>query len=128
MELSRAAADQDFCYLTTAGRRSGLERTIEIWFAAEGSTLYLLSGGRDRSDWVKNIRRDPRVSVQIRRRTYNGRARIIEDAADDAYARRLLAAKYEGWTEGKRLSGWARTSLPVAIDLDVAERTPAVPA
>ena len=128
MELSRAAADQDFCYLTTIGRRSGLERTIEIWFAAEGPTLYLLSGGRDRSDWVKNIRRESRISVRIGRRTYDGRARVVEDAAEDARARRLLAAKYEGWNKGKRLSGWARTSLPVAIDLDVADRTPAMPA
>jgi deazaflavin-dependent oxidoreductase (nitroreductase family) len=128
MELSRAAADQDFCYLTTIGRRSGLERTIEIWFAADASTLYLLSGGRDRSDWVKNIRREPRISARIGRRTYDGRARVVEDASEDAHARRLLAAKYEGWKEGRRLSGWARTSLPVAIDLDVAEQTPAVPA
>jgi deazaflavin-dependent oxidoreductase (nitroreductase family) len=128
MELSRAAAAQDFCYLTTIGRRSGLERTIEIWFAAEGSTVYLLSGGRDRSDWVKNIRRQPRVTVRIGRGTYAGSARMVIDSGEDARVRRLLAAKYEGWEEGKRLSGWARTSLPVAIDLEVAERSPAVPA
>lgn len=43
-------ADDDFCYLTTTGRRSGRSHTIEIWFALSGHTLYLLSGGRDRSD------------------------------------------------------------------------------
>jgi deazaflavin-dependent oxidoreductase (nitroreductase family) len=129
MELWRVAADLDFCYLTTIGRRSGLERTIEIWFAADGRTVYLLSGGRDHSDWVKNLRRRPEVKVKIGRRLFPGRARIVEDGAEDAHARRLLAAKYEAWTERKRLSGWARSSLPVAIDLDVAsDRTPAVSA
>ena len=31
----------------------------------------------------------------------------------------LLAAKYQGWREGGRLSSWARTALPIAIDIDV---------
>ncbi len=48
-----------FCYLTTAGRVSGRPHTIEIWFALQGRTLFLLSGGGDRSDWVRNLRRDP---------------------------------------------------------------------
>jgi hypothetical protein len=31
-------------------------------------------------------------------------------------ARRLLAAKYQGWREGRSLSGWARTAVPIAIE------------
>jgi hypothetical protein len=30
----------------------------------------------------------------------------------------MLAEKYQEWKEGKTLSDWARTALPVAIDLD----------
>ena len=48
---------EQFCYLTTTGRVSGLPREIEIWFGISGSTLYMLSGGREQSDWVKNIKR-----------------------------------------------------------------------
>ena len=131
MELSRTAAGLDFCYLTTTGRISGLERTIEIWFALDGHTVYFLSGGGDRSDWVKNIRREGRVSLRLGRRVLSGKARIVDDEAEDAHARRLLAAKYQDWREGKRLSGWARTSLPVAVDLELAESatpSPGVPA
>jgi deazaflavin-dependent oxidoreductase (nitroreductase family) len=129
VELSRTVAGLDFCYLTTTGRSSGLERTIEIWFALNGTTVYLLSGGRDHSDWVKNIRRDGRVKVKLGRRLLPGRARILEPGDEDALARRLLAAKYQDWREGKRLSGWARNSLPVAIDLVPAtERSEAAPA
>jgi len=112
-----ARADLDFCYLTTIGRSSGLERTIEIWFGLEGDTIYLLSGGGDSAQWVRNLEANPRVSVKLGRKTYPGRARLVEDKAEDAKARRLLAAKYEAWEPGKRLSSWARSSLPVAVDL-----------
>jgi deazaflavin-dependent oxidoreductase (nitroreductase family) len=68
-------ADEDYCYLTTIGRVSGEPREIEIWFGLDGATLYMLSGGRDRSDWVKNLMREPRVSVRIADRTFQGDAR-----------------------------------------------------
>ena len=41
--------DEDFCYLTTRGRVTGRPHEIEIWFAVDGDTVYLLSGGGDRS-------------------------------------------------------------------------------
>lgn len=36
---------EQYCYLTTTGRRSGRDHTIEIWFSATESALYLISGG-----------------------------------------------------------------------------------
>src|SRR5438128_3103033 len=48
-------ATEPFCYLTTIGRGSGRPHTIEIWFALHGATVYLLSGGGEGSDWVKNL-------------------------------------------------------------------------
>lgn len=47
----------DYCYVTTTGRTSGNPHTIEIWFAQHGGRVYLLSGGGEGSDWVKNLRR-----------------------------------------------------------------------
>src|SRR5690242_7691815 len=110
-------SDLDLCYLTTTGRRSGRQRTVEIWFALEGETLYLLSGGRDRAHWVRNLIQDPGVQVRLGDQLRSGRARIVDSPDEDARARRLLDAKYTGWNQGKRLSGWARTALPVAVDL-----------
>src|SRR5215204_6005198 len=97
-------ADEDYCYLTTTGRVSGEPREIEIWFGLDGSTLYMLSGGRDRSDWVKNLIRKPRVSVRIADRTFDGRAR------------ELLFEKYASGYSGD-LSNWRETALPIAVDL-----------
>lgn len=113
--------DEDFCYVTTTGRRTGRPRQIEIWFGADGDTIYLLSGGGDRSDWFKNLKADPSVTVRIGDREWHGRARVVEDSDEDARARRLLAAKYQGWKEGKHMSGWATTALPVAIDLEAED-------
>ena len=107
------------CALETIGRRTGRPRRIEIWFAVDPDRdrIYLLSGGRDGAHWVRNIRRDGHVRVRIEDRWFDGLASEVEGAPDEGLARRLLAAKYQGWVDGASLSSWARTSLPVAIDL-----------
>ncbi len=117
LDLQRLA-DTDFCYLTTKGRVSGRDHTIEIWFALQGQTLYMLSGGRDRSDWVKNILRNPAVEVTILGNRFSGQARLISDAEEDALARKLLYDKYTPRSSDE-LDEWSRVSLPVAVDLGV---------
>jgi len=114
-------ADAQFCYLTTTGRVSGRPHTIEIWFARQRATLYLLSGGGNRSDWVRNLRRRPEVVVRIGRRHAQelpGRARVLDPGTpEDELARDLLVEKYQPSYSGD-LTGWRRSSLPVAIDLE----------
>ncbi|HET6749644.1 MAG TPA: nitroreductase/quinone reductase family protein [Actinomycetes bacterium] len=113
--------DAQFCYLTTTGRVSGRPHTIEIWFARRGTTIFLLSGGGDRSDWVRNLRQRPEVAVRIGGRRgpeLQGRARILgPDSPEDDLARRLLVEKYQPGYGGD-LSGWRRSALPVAVDLE----------
>ena len=117
MTASRPAwADESFCYVTTTGRVSGRPHRIEIWFAYEDGRVYLLSGGGDRSDWVRNLRREPRVELEVGDWRGPATAAILEDAAEDSPVRLLLAAKYQGWREGRPLSEWARTALVVAVD------------
>ncbi len=113
----RSLADEDFCYLTTVGRVSGRPHVIEIWFAIKGQTLYMLSGGRDRSDWVKNLRGNPEVTVRVASESFEGRARVVESEEEDALARRLLVEKYE--RNPGSLANWRRTALPVAVDVAV---------
>jgi deazaflavin-dependent oxidoreductase (nitroreductase family) len=110
-------AGEDFCYLTTTGRVTGRPHTIEIWFALDGHALYMLSGGRDRSDWVKNLQRSPEVTIRIADERFEGHARVVEEGEEDQLARSLLVEKYES-TPGS-LSNWRRTALPVAVDLAV---------
>jgi deazaflavin-dependent oxidoreductase (nitroreductase family) len=116
MDELAAVADDDFCYLTTLGRVSGRPHEIEIWFALDGRTLYLLSGGGDRSDWVRNLRADPSVAVRLRDTTYPAMARIVEAGEESERGRRLVFDKYQPRYSGS-LERWRRESLLVALDV-----------
>ena len=109
-------ADHDYCYVTTTGRRSGNPHTIEIWFAQHGGRVYLLSGGGEGSDWVKNLRVHPTVGVRIGDRDMICQASVIEDRAEDEIARQLLLEKYAP-RYSSDLTEWARTAVAVAIEL-----------
>ena len=116
----RALATEDFCYLTTTGRVTGRPHTIEIWFAIDDETLYMLSGGRENSDWVRNILRTPEVTVRIAGEHFEGRGRVVNNAEEDELARMLLVDKYE--RNPGSLSNWRRRALPVAVDLETEPR------
>ena len=83
--MHEALAALSFCYVTTTGRRSGRPHRIEIWFAAapDSDTIYLLAGGRDRSDWVRNLAARPECTVEIGADSYRGTARLVEDTSEE---------------------------------------------
>lgn len=110
-------AKEEYCYLTTTGRVSGQPRRIEIWFAIDEDTLYMLSGGGDRSDWVKNLRREPAVTVEIGDGKFAGLARVVTDPIEDARARARVHDKYVPRYPGD-LTNWRRSALPIAVDLE----------
>lgn len=109
-------ADLDVAYLTTTGRTTGTPHHIEIWFAMQGQMVYLLAGGGDRTDWVRNLMVSPVVTLEIGARKRTTRARIVEAGTDEeALARRSLLEKYSPRSTDD-LTGWSRTALPVAVD------------
>lgn len=121
--MTDAEAREGNGYLTTTGRVTGRAHEIEIWFAVEpesaGRTVYLLSGGRGRSDWVKNVGHNPAVRFRAGGTTYNGSARIVgPDDPVDGRLRVVVATKYGQGSVAGELTNWARTSLPVVIELD----------
>jgi len=115
--LLLSLSSEDYCYLTTKGRVSGRAHEIEIWFGVHGNALYLLAGGGEGSDWVKNLLKEPSVTVCIKEHNFAGIARIVRHEEEDTMARYMLAEKYQEWKEGKTLSDWARTALAVTIDI-----------
>ena len=116
MTLAPELAGLDFCYLTTTGRVTGKPHRIEIWFAAhpQRDTIFLMAGGRERSDWIRNLVATPACTVEIGDRRFAGTARVIEGAEDDEVARTTVHDKY---ATGDDLQSWRATALPVAIDL-----------
>lgn len=112
--LAQVAAEQ-FAYLTTNGRKSGEPHRIEIWFGVYDGRIFLMSGGRDRSDWVKNLQSDPNVTIEIANEAHNGVATILAEPSEaDGLARTILVQKYG---KDRDLQKWGRESLAIAIDL-----------
>jgi deazaflavin-dependent oxidoreductase (nitroreductase family) len=109
-------SSEQFLYVTTTGRRTGNPHEIEIWFGANGRTVYILAGGSEKSDTVRNIRANPSVKVRISKHTFAANGRVLGSGEEDALARRLLLAKYEPTYSGD-LKEWGETALPVAMDL-----------
>lgn len=123
IQFSPAQAREQFCYLITAGRVSGNPHEVEMWFAthpdgADMDAVYCLSGGRDRSDWVKNVRATPALRIRIAGTTFAARGAVVEGEAADPRAREALAAKYYRWRGGDLPNRWAKESLPVAFQLE----------
>ena len=120
-KLLSTLRDEEYCYLTTTGRVTGQPHEIEIWFVVHDNSLYLLAGGKYESDWVKNLLKNPSVTVRIAKHTFTGMARIVTDEKEEMTARTTMAEKYQEWEEGRTLSQWARTALPVAVDIHSRE-------
>jgi deazaflavin-dependent oxidoreductase (nitroreductase family) len=110
-----ALAALDHCSLTTTGRHSGQPHRIEIWFALADSVVYLLSGGGERSDWVRNLTISPDVVLEIGGEKRTTKARVVTDPDEDALARRMVAEKYRPRSRGD-LADRGRTSVPIAVE------------
>jgi deazaflavin-dependent oxidoreductase (nitroreductase family) len=116
--IVKALSAAQVCDLTTTGRVTGRPHTIEIWFALQGKTLYLLAGDGRRADWVRNISRSPEVTIRVGRRTVAGRGRIVVDQREQELARRLLYEKYAPAYDGD-LTEWRATATPIAVDVEL---------
>jgi deazaflavin-dependent oxidoreductase (nitroreductase family) len=103
--------------LTTVGRVTGRAHTIEIWFTHRESTVYMLSGGSDRSDWVRNLIDTPEVQIRVGSREYSGRGRVVVDPDEDRLARDAVYHKY-AVRHGGDLTGWREMALPIPVDLE----------
>jgi deazaflavin-dependent oxidoreductase (nitroreductase family) len=67
--------------LGTIGRRSGLPReTLLPCVRAEGEIILISTYGW-RSDWIRNLRKNPAVKVTREGAVVSGRAEVIEDLA-----------------------------------------------
>ena len=117
-ELLSQLKNESYCYLTTTGRVTGNPHEIEIWFGLKETTLYLLSGNMDRSDWVKNLLKDPSVTVRIADQTFKATARLVTDKQEEMSARNMVADKYNERKVNGSLSNYARSALVVGIDFE----------
>lgn len=71
--------------LETTGRSSGLPRRTPVGGKRIGDSFWLVSEFGERSQYVRNIKADPRVRVRIRGRWHQGTAHLMPD--DDTAVR-----------------------------------------
>jgi len=67
--------------LTTRGRRTSLPREVLLPCRRIENDVLVLSAYGRRSDWMRNVLKDPRVRVTCNGRERRARAEIIEEAA-----------------------------------------------
>ena len=96
------AGDAEFLYLTTTGRRSGQPREIEIWFTHLESRYYLIAEHREKANWVRNLRANPRVYTRVADSSFEATARVMDAQAEPALCRQVqaLSEKKYGWGDG----------------------------
>ena|SRR5687767_11875200 len=103
-------SNEQFLYLTTTGRKSGLPREIEIWFVERDSRLYIFAEHGYKAHWVRNVLANPLVTVRLAGRKWKAWGRVLDpDTDSELYMDvQLSARKKYGWGDG----------LPVEFRLD----------
>jgi F420H(2)-dependent quinone reductase len=101
--------------LRTTGRRSGAIRTNSLVYARDGDDYLVVpsNGGSDQPPaWLRNLRANPEVEVQIGRQRRNGTARIVEPSDPD-YGRMW---KLVNENNHDRYNGYQKlTSRPIQV-------------
>ena len=114
-------AFEEYCYLTTTGRKTGKPHEIEIWFCIHDNSIYLMAGGGETADWVQNLIQNPVGKIRIGKEIFTVTARFDKDKAEDEAVRNLMADKYKEREKDGSLSEWAQTALPIAFEVFFAE-------
>jgi deazaflavin-dependent oxidoreductase (nitroreductase family) len=99
--MTATADPEQFLYLTTRGRCSGLPREIEIWFTHHDNRYYVIAEYAT-SQWVQNLNAHPEVRVRVAGNTFAAHARALAPGVDGpliATIQGLSRQKY-GWGEG----------------------------
>ena len=70
------------------------------------------------SEWVRNLRANAQVTIELGVKPFVGTARILDTAtAEDQRARELLVAKYATLTN--TLANWKQSALAVVVEFPV---------
>ena len=89
--------------LTTKGRRTGLFRSVELWFAFEDGKLFFLA--HENSNWWKNLGKTPRVEIEVGEILFEGTGNLVQERLEHVF--HLFRRKYgddqvSRWYGGQR--------------------------
>lgn len=92
-------SQDQFLYLDTTGWKTGRKHRIEIWFVEYKGRYYIMSEGRERAHWIQNIMHNPKVSFDVRGRSFSGTGKVIEKVPIASEVKKMMKSKY-GWDSG----------------------------
>jgi deazaflavin-dependent oxidoreductase (nitroreductase family) len=100
--------------ITVTGRTSGRPISLPIWFVLEGNTLYLIPVKGSDTEWYKNLRKTPSISVSAHGKTAMASAYVLTDQAQLDHVLELFREKY-----GKNVKSYY-PKYDVAVEVPLA--------
>jgi len=80
--------------LTTIGRKSGKEHTRPVWFAVSEGKILVQAGKNGKTDWYRNLKRNPSVKLRAGEYAFRARVRLVTDPAQVERIHKLFLHKY----------------------------------
>jgi deazaflavin-dependent oxidoreductase (nitroreductase family) len=80
--------------LTTTGRKSGKSHTRPVWFVVDEGKILVQAGKDGKSDWYRNLRQNPVVTVRQGEYQFRTRALPVTDPARVDAIHQLFLKKY----------------------------------
>ncbi len=101
--------------LTVRGRKTNRPYTVQVWFAVGRDKIYVTSGRGSNASWVKNLRHNPDVELQIGTTRLRGRGAWLDPATVESevlprFFRKYRLARLLGW-----VGVWYREKFAFAI-------------
>jgi hypothetical protein len=87
----------------------------QIWFVVDGESVWLLTERAAETHWVKNLRVNPTVTLEVGELTMEADAEVVANLPADAPLRARLASRYSPSPDGDNLESWAAGALAVRI-------------
>jgi deazaflavin-dependent oxidoreductase (nitroreductase family) len=106
---------EQFVYLTTIGRKTAKEHTVELWFALGKEEEVYLSHEGPRTDWMKNLVKHPRVKARIGKQTFEANAKIEKSGSHREEGKKALYEKYYGRASKEKIDDWFSLSEVVRL-------------
>lgn len=99
--------------LTTKGRRTGNSRSVELWFVFEDGKLFFLA--HEDSGWWKNVKKTPRVEVEVGEILFEGIGSLAQETLDHVFS--LFRRKYRDDQVDRWYGGQRSDRRVVAVEL-----------
>ena len=90
-----------------------MSRSVELWFAFKDGKLFFLA--HEDSDWWKNVKKTPRVEIEVGEILFEGYGNLAQEKLDDVFS--LFRRKYGDDQVNRWYGGQRSKRVVVAVEL-----------